>query len=124
MVMGTSSVVIKNLHGIVRIDMPDNPGKDRQVERSISFPQLLLKDLDIRDLDVKPYEYFKELKNKFYHSIDSMSSEERSIISLYYYEELTKGEIGEVMDMTVAQVSEVKSDALVKLKNIKSGLPS
>lgn len=46
-----------------------------------------------------------------------LSVKERQVISLYYYEELTQKEIAEVMDLSEGRVSQLHSQALIKLKN-------
>lgn len=46
-----------------------------------------------------------------------LSVKERQVISLYYYEELTQKEIAEAMDLSEGRVSQLHSQALIKLKN-------
>ena len=46
-----------------------------------------------------------------------LSEKERHVISLYYYEELTQKEIAEAMDLSEGRVSQLHSQALIKLKN-------
>ena len=46
-----------------------------------------------------------------------LSEKERLVISLYYYEELTQKEIAEAMDISEGRVSQLHSQALIKLKN-------
>jgi RNA polymerase sigma factor for flagellar operon FliA len=38
------------------------------------------------------------------------------VVSLYYYEELTQKEIAEVLDLTEGRISQLHSQALIKLK--------
>ena len=40
------------------------------------------------------------------------------VISLYYYDELTYKEIGNVMGLTESRISQIHSKAIVMLKNI------
>jgi RNA polymerase sigma factor for flagellar operon FliA len=46
-----------------------------------------------------------------------LSEKERLVISLYYYEELTQKEIAEVLEISEGRVSQLHSQALIKLKN-------
>jgi RNA polymerase sigma factor FliA len=46
-----------------------------------------------------------------------LSEKERLVISLYYYEELTQKEIADVMEISEGRVSQLHSQALIKLKN-------
>lgn len=45
-----------------------------------------------------------------------LSEKERLVISLYYYEELTQKEIAEIMELSEGRVSQLHSQALIKLK--------
>ncbi|MEA5069270.1 MAG: sigma-70 family RNA polymerase sigma factor, partial [Christensenellaceae bacterium] len=48
--------------------------------------------------------------------IDELEEKERTVISLYYYEELKLKEIAFVLNLTVSRVSQIHSKALTKLK--------
>ncbi len=48
--------------------------------------------------------------------LETLSENERLVVSLYYYEELTQKEIAEVLDLTEGRISQLHSQALVKLK--------
>jgi RNA polymerase sigma factor FliA len=49
--------------------------------------------------------------------LGKLSEKERLVISLYYYEELTQKEIADVMEISEGRVSQLHSQALIKLKN-------
>ena len=49
--------------------------------------------------------------------IERLSEKERLVITLYYYEELTQKEIAEVLDLSEGRVSQLHSQALIKLKS-------
>jgi RNA polymerase sigma factor FliA len=49
--------------------------------------------------------------------LGQLSEKERLVISLYYYEELTQKEIAEVLELSEGRVSQLHSQALIKLKN-------
>ncbi|MFH0781266.1 MAG: FliA/WhiG family RNA polymerase sigma factor [Pseudomonadota bacterium] len=48
--------------------------------------------------------------------LGQLSEKERLVISLYYYEELTQKEIAEAMELSEGRVSQLHSQALIKLK--------
>lgn len=49
-------------------------------------------------------------------AMGQLTEKERIVISLYYYEELTQKEIAEAMDLSEGRVSQLHSQALIKLK--------
>lgn len=48
--------------------------------------------------------------------LDELSEKERLVIALYYYEELTQKEIAEVLSVSEGRVSQLHSQALLKLR--------
>lgn len=58
-----------------------------------------------------------ELKQIIAKAIDTLPEKERLMISLYYYEELTMKEIGEVLGITESRVSQIHSKAVFRLRN-------
>ena len=57
-----------------------------------------------------------ELKGIIAKAIDTLPEKERLMVSLYYYEELTMKEIGEVLGITESRVSQIHSKAVFKLR--------
>lgn len=49
-------------------------------------------------------------------SIDALPEKERLVISLYYYDELTMKEIGEVLEITESRVSQIHTKAILRLR--------
>lgn len=58
----------------------------------------------------------QELTKTIAETLEELSEKERVVISLYYYEELTQKEIAEVLDVSEGRVSQLHSQALIKLK--------
>ncbi|PIQ98794.1 MAG: FliA/WhiG family RNA polymerase sigma factor [Nitrospinae bacterium CG11_big_fil_rev_8_21_14_0_20_45_15] len=58
-----------------------------------------------------------ELKGIIAKAIDTLPEKERLMISLYYYEELTMKEIGEVLGITESRVSQIHSKAVFRLRS-------
>lgn len=50
--------------------------------------------------------------------ITQLSEKEQLVLSLFYHEELTLTEIGEIMGLSTSRISQIHSKALFKLKNI------
>lgn len=58
----------------------------------------------------------QQLTEKVAEVLALLSDKERLVISLYYYEELTQKEIADVMELSEGRVSQLHSQALIKLK--------
>ncbi len=58
----------------------------------------------------------KELTRQLAGHIGRLSEKEKLVISLYYYEELSQKEIAEVLRLSEGRISQLHSQALVKLK--------
>lgn len=50
-------------------------------------------------------------------ALDRLPEKERLVISLYFYEELNLKEIGEILGVTESRASQIRSRALIRLKN-------
>jgi RNA polymerase sigma factor for flagellar operon FliA len=57
-----------------------------------------------------------ELERLIALSIDRIPKVERTVLSLYFYEELTLREIAEVMGIHLSRVSQIKSQAILRLR--------
>lgn len=59
----------------------------------------------------------KELVEALGQSIDALPEKERVVITLYYYEELNLKEIGAILGLTESRVSQLHSQAIVRLRS-------
>lgn len=57
-----------------------------------------------------------ELSRELAGYIGELSEKEQLVLSLYYYEELSQKEISEVLDLTEGRISQLHSQALIKMK--------
>jgi len=57
-----------------------------------------------------------ELKDRLADAIESLPDRERLVIALYYYENLTLREIGEVLGVTESRVSQLHTKAVIGLR--------
>ena len=69
------------------------------------------------DEDALSQTRLKELKAALARAIDQLSEKERMVISLYHLDELTMKETGEVLNITESRVSQIHSQAIVRLRN-------
>lgn len=58
----------------------------------------------------------EELKKEIAAAIETLTEKERTVISLYYYDEMNLKEISQIMSVSESRVSQLHSKALVKLK--------
>lgn len=58
----------------------------------------------------------KEMKEILGNLIDGLPESEKMVLSLYYYEELTMKEIGKVLDITESRVSQIHTQATLRLR--------
>ena len=58
----------------------------------------------------------REIKRMLIDSIQSLPGNERLVLSLYYYEELTLKEIGEIMDLTESRICQIHSQSIMRLR--------
>jgi RNA polymerase sigma factor for flagellar operon FliA len=59
-----------------------------------------------------------ELRSFLVVAMDRLTPQEKLVIALYYYEELTLKEIGEVMSISESRVSQIHTRAVMKLRNM------
>lgn len=64
--------------------------------------------------------YQSELEEELIEGIKQLNDNEQLVVSLFYREELTLTEIGEVLNLTTSRISQIHKKAIFKLKNILS----
>lgn len=60
----------------------------------------------------------QELKAFLVKALQMISEQERLVLTLYYYEELTLKEIGEVMQISESRVSQIHTKAILKIRTL------
>ncbi len=58
----------------------------------------------------------EELKQMIAETIKTLNEKEQMVVSLYYYDELTLKEIGEVLSLTESRICQIHTAVLLKLK--------
>jgi RNA polymerase sigma factor for flagellar operon FliA len=76
----------------------------------------LLSYLVDNDDDAMTLTRLKELKEALARAIENLPEKERLVISLYYIEELTMKETGKVLNITESRVSQIHSQAILRLR--------
>jgi RNA polymerase sigma factor for flagellar operon FliA len=61
--------------------------------------------------------HFAQLQEIMVQAIEALPDKEKLLISLYYYEELTMKEIGQIMGYTESRVSQLHSQARLRLRH-------
>lgn len=76
------------------------------------------KQIAIDPLDT-PYSHYEktELRDNLTGTIDQLPERERQVIALYYVEELTMKEIGQVLGVTESRVSQMRTQAIIRLRS-------
>jgi len=104
----TRGVSLVNLEGHRRT-------KDGGVELlEVELPDVL-QDEKVRDAYLAVH--FAELQEIMVLAIEALPDKEKLLISLYYYEELTMKEIGQIMGYTESRVSQLHTQAMVRLRH-------
>ncbi|MBD3234610.1 MAG: FliA/WhiG family RNA polymerase sigma factor [candidate division Zixibacteria bacterium] len=60
----------------------------------------------------------QELKDYVLDAISLLSEQEKLVVALYYYEELTLKEIGEIMEISESRVSQIHTKAIARLRGM------
>jgi len=76
----------------------------------------LLNYLVDNDDDALTLTRLKELKEAVARAIEQLPEKEKLVISLYYLEELTMKEAGKVLNITESRVSQIHSQAILRLR--------
>ena len=72
---------------------------------------------DPAGVDPEAAAHASELKDRLADAIESLPERERLVIALYYYENLTLREIGEVLGVTESRVSQLHTKAVIGLRS-------
>ncbi|MDX6632860.1 MAG: polymerase sigma factor FliA [Solirubrobacterales bacterium] len=65
-----------------------------------------------------------EIRDRLTESIETLPERERLVVALYYYENLTLREIGEVLGVTESRVSQLHTKAVLRLKSTLKAQPA
>jgi RNA polymerase sigma factor for flagellar operon FliA len=74
----------------------------------------ILQDENVRDPFMAVH--FSQLQEVMVRGIETLPDKEKLLISLYYYEELTMKEIGQIMGYTESRISQLHTQAMLRLR--------
>ncbi|MBP1155982.1 MULTISPECIES: FliA/WhiG family RNA polymerase sigma factor [unclassified Paenibacillus] len=92
----------------------DDPIREEDSETRLS----LLIDEKAKNPEFKVNEVY--LKETLAKAIERLTEKERTVVSLFYYEELSLSEIAEVMNLSPSRISQLHSKAILRLKGALS----
>ncbi len=72
---------------------------------------------DVKTADPSQHVEMEEAKEILLDSVNRLPEQERLVIALYYYEEMTLKEIGETLRISESRVSQIHTKAIGKLKS-------
>ena len=109
--------MVNETHGVFLLGAGNSWGE------SSSFPDEGLADQIIGQLENNPFLLLSQEEGKkiIAQAIEGLPIKERMVISLYYYQDLTLKEIGEVLDFTESRICQIHSKAILKLKSKIAG---
>jgi len=103
---------IKKLTGISFISF-DDIGYTNQNRQDSLMHSLVDKKYD----DALSMTAIKEIRESLAEEIDELPEKQKNIVSMYYGDELTMKEIGEVLGITESRVSQVHTQAILRLRS-------
>jgi RNA polymerase sigma factor for flagellar operon FliA len=109
--LGTVDAWLADVRGvsIVSLDMPLDLGTNGHTGTGLAQ---LVEDAP----DPSQRAETTDLKQHLAAAIDQLPEQEKIVLSLYYYEELTMQEIGAVLEVTLSRISQIRTKALVHLR--------
>ena len=83
---------------------------EQNYERGLGIPS--------EDIEDKPEDYVQnsELKQILAEAINKLPEKEKTVISFYYFEELTLKEISAIMNVTESRISQLHTKALLRMR--------
>jgi RNA polymerase sigma factor for flagellar operon FliA len=105
--------LLNDTNGVAFLDIDHVPRKLNGLNEE-DLLQLLMDD-ESRDPAVQLS--FMELKATLAQAIDKLTQKEKTIIALYYYDELTLKEIGQVLGFTESRICQIHSKVILKLRS-------
>lgn len=90
----------------------EDPIKEEDAETRMA---MLVDEKAIKPESTVHRQYLQEMLSS---AIDRLTPKERTVISLFYYEELSLSEIAEVMSLSPSRISQLHSKALLRLKGV------
>ena len=88
------------------------------------FRKTSINDIDLKEMELSireiPTRIKKDVKKELEEALKRLPERERTIMVLYYHENMTLKEIGETISISESRVSQLHAQAIMKLKNLLS----
>jgi RNA polymerase sigma factor FliA len=104
--------LLNEVRGVPLLDIETIRHKISQLQED-DFLSLIV---DERENDPARLLSLGELKKVLVQAIDDLSPKEKTVIALYYYDELTLKEIGKVMGFTESRICQIHTKSILKLR--------
>ncbi|MEP6715345.1 MAG: FliA/WhiG family RNA polymerase sigma factor [Terriglobia bacterium] len=112
----TVEVYRQNLNDVAALDIGELEFTGEGAESSDSSGMLRYVSTPDEDSPALQLER-RELERLIASSIDGIPKVEKTVLSLYFYEELNLREIGEILGLHFSRVSQIKTQAVLRLRN-------
>jgi RNA polymerase sigma factor for flagellar operon FliA len=106
-------VLLRDAKGVALISLEDLQGRDHDDHYERNLLEYLA---DPEALSPSQLLNLDQIYRIVAETIDQIPEKERLVISLYYYEELTMKEIGEILAITESRVSQIHTKAILRLR--------
>lgn len=105
--------MLSDIHGAALLNLDDYiKNHDGSDQSSSTFSESIRSEDSPSDSLIQ-----SELKDILANAIQKLTDKEQLVISLYYYDELTLKEIGNVLELTESRICQIHTMALIKLKS-------
>lgn len=104
--------LLNEIRGVPLIDIESIRHKISQLQED-DFLSLVV---DEREDDPARILSLEELKKVLTRAIDALTPKEKTVIALYYYDELTLKEIGKVLGFTESRICQIHTKCILKLR--------
>lgn len=104
--------LLMELRGVALISLDEISGRGD----AEGLGALLDRIEDPNGVDARESAGLRQLRRTVTEVIDRLGEKERLVVSLYYYEDLTMGEIGEILGVSESRVSQIHTKAILALR--------
>ena len=106
----------------ISLDELNNTLSETSISNIVSLEETLQNKGELNlsnDIEKSPEASYEdiEIKDILIKTIENLNKNEKLVISLYYYDELTYKEIGQILNLSESRISQIHSKAVISMKN-------
>ena len=106
----------------ISLDELNNTLSETSISNIVSLEETLQNKGELNlsnDIEKSPEASYEEIEIKdiLIKTIENLNKNEKLVISLYYYDELTYKEIGQILNLSESRISQIHSKAVISMKN-------